>query len=377
MSRDFSAYEKQLAKMQDRDNKRSSGGGSDFTWLTTNKPSRVGDQTRQRLRIVPRPDGNGGTHDEFWVTIDQHMVKFDGKTKAMVCPDDHDASGGSRVCPLCKLSRELYASRQPEHLGLAKELSARVRVFTNAVDLEDESHPEKPKVWGFSRTMHHSILDICMAKRSFIEDLEIGRDILLTTRRIGPQRFDIRYAITDMDSAPIDPAFFDIAKDGHDLESLAKPASLDELHEVAASSDPRGKSSKGGYTPEPTISTPNPVVEAAVAELAEQEVAAPAPAPAPPAPPTPPAPSDNQGEWHYSSAEGQVEGLTLAAVAKRIKASPDAQHHVWREGMSGWLDWTEVADVKAAASPKAPPAPPAPPKGGPPAPPTPRGGSAF
>ena len=359
MPRDFSAYEKQLAKMQERDNRRSSGGGSDFTWLTTNKPSRAGDQTRQRLRIVPRPDGNGGNHDEFWVVIDQHMVKVDGKTKAMVCPDDHDRSGGGRVCPLCKLSRELYDSRQPEYLGLAKELSARVRVFANVVDLEDEQHPEKPKVWGFSRTMHQSILDICMAKRSFIEDLEIGRDILLTTRRIGPQRFDIRYAVTDMDSAPIDPAYFDIGSNGHDLETLAKPANLDDLHEVAAASDPRSGGTKGGYTPEPAP--------------------APAPAPvaaAPVAPPPAPA-GDNAGEWHYSSADGQEEGLTVADIAKRVKAAPDAQHHVWREGMGGWSDWSEVAEIKDAVTPKAPPAPPAPPKGGPPAPPTPRGGSAF
>ena len=227
MGRDFSAYEKQLARMQDRDNRRSSGTG-DFVWFSTTKPSRSGEQARQRIRIVPRPDGNGSNHDEFWVSIDQHMVKVDGKTKAMVCPDDHD-DGAGRSCPVCKLSRDLYASRNPEYLGLAKELSARQRVFANVVDLEDESHPEKPKVWGFSRTMLQSILDICLAKRSFLEDLEVGRDILLTTRRIGPQKFDIRYSITDMDSAPIDPAFFDIGSEGHDLESLSKPANLDDL----------------------------------------------------------------------------------------------------------------------------------------------------
>lgn len=357
MARDFSAYEKQLAKMQDRDNRRASGGSGDYTWLTTNKPSRVGENTRQKLRIVPRPDGNGGTHDEFWVQIDQHMVKVEGKTRALVCPDNQDDSSSSRLCPLCKLSRELYASREPEYLGLAKELSARVRVFANVVDLEDDNHPDTPKVWGFSRTIHHSILDICMAKRSFIEDLEIGRDVILTTRRIGPQRFDIRYALTDMDSGPIDPAFFDTAKEAHDLETLAKPADLDELHEIAAASDPRSGSKQAAYTPDPTM----PASE----KPAETKA------------PAPPSKDDNgeSGEWHHSGPDGQVEGLTTEAVVKLVKAASEAAHHVWKNGMNGWEEASEVPEISKLLTPAAPPAPPT--KDGPPAPPTPRGGKAF
>jgi hypothetical protein len=358
MSRDFSVYERELKKIQDGASRRSSGSG-DFVWLTTNKPSRSGEQNRQRLRVVPRPDGNGGTHDEFWVTINQHMINVDGKVKALVCPDE----AGSSVCPLCKLSRELYDSRKPEYLGLAKDLSSRTRVFANVCDLEDESHPDQPKVWGFSRTIHHSILDICMAKRSFIEDLENGRDILLTTRRIGPQKFDIRYAITDMDSGPIDPDFLTIASKAHDLESLAKPAVLDELHEIAAGQDPRSGSNRASYTPDPT---PAP---AAAPEAAPK--AAPAPAQA----------DDNSADWHYSGAGGQDEGLTAMQVAKRVAQAPDAAHHVWRDGMAEWLPADEVEAIKTLLTPTAPPAPPKKAKkakkAGPPAPPTPRGGEAF
>ena len=372
MARDFSVYEKAMGRMAAREQQRSSGGG-DFVWYSTNKPSRKGESTRARIRVVPRPDGNGGHHDEFWVSIDQHMVRVDGKTKAMVCPDDHDNQQSEKRCPLCKLSRDLYASRDPEMLGTAKECNARQRVFANIVDLDDDQHPEAPKVWGFSRSLHHSVLDICMAKRSFVEDLETGRDLFLTTRRIGPQKFDIRYAVTDADSAPIDPAFVEIAKAAHDLETLAKPASLDELHEIAARMDPRKGSKRGSYTPTASPSQGGWNTPAPAAEPAPPAPAAPAPAPAAPAPAAPPPVGDNL--WHYSGPDGQQEGVSTTEVLKAVRRAPGADHHVWRDGMAGWEAATDVPEIKSLLAPPGPPAPPS--KGGPPVPPSPRGGSAF
>ena len=270
MARDFSIYEKELSRMQGRDNRRSSGGANDYTWLTTDKPSKTGDQTRQRLRIVPRRSQDGTIHDEFWVSVDQHILKVDGKTKVMVCPDNHDDPNGAKVCPLCKLSRELYASREPEYLSIAKELSTRVRVFANVINVDDTgAHvDDKPMIWAFSRTIHNALLDICVAKRAFIEDPEVGRDILLTTRRIGPNRIDIRYAVTDMDPAPVDPSLMNIVNNAHDLESLAKSADLDELREIAAQQDPRAAGSVSYHQPEvaaPTPAAPAPAYRPEVA----------------------------------------------------------------------------------------------------------------
>jgi len=361
MARDFSAYEREMDKAKARDSRRSQGGGSDYVWLSTDKPSRKGDQTKKRLRIVPRPDGNGGNHEEFWMTIDQHMVTVDGRTRALVCPDNHDDPKSQKACPLCKMSRELYASRNPEYLGTAKELSTRLRVFANVIDLDDDQHPGEPKVWGFSRTIQQQILDICMAKRSFIEDLEEGRDLILTTRRIGPKRFDIRYAITDMDTSALQEEFIETAKAAHDLEGLAKPATLDELHEIAASTDPRTGSKRVTYTPDPVTPSVEPKAEASVT-------------PAPPA-----LEAAEAGPWHYSGADGQEEGLTAEAVAKLVKRSPSATHSVWKDGMSDWADAAEVPEVATLLAPKKRSAPPPPKKGkkGPPAPPTPREGSAF
>jgi hypothetical protein len=358
MARDFSAYERAMNRMKARDDRRESSGG-DFVWLKTNKPARKGEQSRQNVRIVPRPNQNGGEYDEFWVAIDQHMIRVDGKARAFVCPDNHDDLNGPKVCPLCQLSRELYSTRDPEHLQVAKEASARQRIFANVIDLEDENHPETPKIWGFSRALHHAILDICMAKRAFIEDVETGRDLILTTRRIGPKNVDIRYSVTDMDSAPLGDEWREIASKANDLEGLAKPASLDDLAEAAATLDPRKGNKRGTYTPTPNggdWSTPAPVAN------------------------VPPPSAPVAVHWSYLPPEGaQRDGLTTQTVAEEIKANPTQAHFVWRDGMAEWADTTaldEFAEAHAAAEAPATPAPPARPNG-PPAPPNPRAGNAF
>ncbi len=371
MSRDFSAYQRAVDRIAAREERRDRDKSSnDFTWLTTNKPAKKNEQTRMNLRVVPRPNPNGGEFEEFWVEIDQHMVFVEGKLRAFVCPDNHDDPSAPKVCPMCKLSRELYSTREPEHLGAAKEASARARVFCNVIDLDDTDHPDSPKVWGFSRAVHHSILDICMAKRSFIEDMESGRDLILTTRRIGPKKVDIRYAVTDMDSKPLGEEWRAIAANAHDLEGLAKPANIDELAEAAATIDPRKGSKRGTYTPTPTGGDWSKPAQAA-------------PAPPKRAPAAPEAPWASEAKWSYIAPSGeQTDGLGHAQIVALIEGAPAADHLVWREGQADWaptskLSEFEEAHAKLAAAPSAggPPAPPS--AGGPPAPPNPRAGKAF
>jgi len=365
----MSVYERELNRMQARSNKRSSG--NDYTWLKLDKPARTNEQTRARLRIVPRLSSDGTPHDEFWVTVDQHILKVDGKIKVLVCPDNHDDNGGSGVCPLCKLSRDLYSSRDPAYLGLAREMSTRVRVFANviAVDNIGDHEDNKPQIWAFSRTIHNALLDICVAKRAFIEDPDEGRDILLTTRRIGPQRIDIRYSVTDMDKSAIPDEQREIVKNAHDLESMAKPAELDELHEVAAQLDPRPAGAVSYHEPA------TPVEAAPVAPPAAPE-APPAPVQSAPAAPEP-APAPSGIVYHLHNANGQQEGLTAAQVAEAVLGNEGDTHNVWADGMDDWQDAKNVDEISAAvaaARPQptksAPPAPPAAPSGGPPSPPS-------
>lgn len=83
----------------------------------------------------------------------------------------------------------------------------------------------------------------------------------------------------------------------------------------------------------------------------------------PPAAAPPPAPGASS--WHYSGPDGQAE-LSTAEVVARVKAAPDASHHVWKTGFDGWKAPADVPEI--AARLQGPPPPPAP--NGPPPPPS-------
>src|SRR3972149_4496073 len=188
MARDISRYERALQEGREAESKSRTGGGGNF--FDSKKPSKKGEQIRQRLRIIPRLI-DGVVDDEFWVISAQHGLTIDGQYRSFGCPDGINTPESECRCPMCLLSRELYETRNKEYGVIARELSARVRGLQNIIDLEE---PELGvQIWGCSRALHLSIMDICVVKRAFIEDPEVGRDVFLTTRRIGSQKMDIRY----------------------------------------------------------------------------------------------------------------------------------------------------------------------------------------
>jgi membrane protease subunit (stomatin/prohibitin family) len=87
----------------------------------------------------------------------------------------------------------------------------------------------------------------------------------------------------------------------------------------------------------------------------------------PPAPSAPP-PMANVS-FHYSGPAGEGE-KTLAEVVAAVRANPEGEHFVWKQGYDGWKPAKEAPEV-AAALRSGPPGPP-PRPGGPPGPP-PRG----
>ena len=64
--------------------------------------------------------------------------------------------------------------------------------------------------------------------------------------------------------------------------------------------------------------------------------------------------------YWYSAGGAPVE-LDAAAIAERVRANPGAQHLVWREGMSGWMEPAKVADVSVELGKLPPPLPAGPP----------------
>lgn len=379
MARDISAFQGELDRDAKRSERRRSGGGGDIQWFTPSKPAKTGDATRTRLRILPRVDQNGEYRQEFWVAIDQHVFGPKNSVQTFVCPDNHDGGEGDKVCPLCQLSRDLYKSGDPKHLDLAKELSTRRRIFVNALaepfdqHLEGEGGPWS-YVWAFSQSVLSGLMDICVAKRAFIDDPDDGRDVMLTCKRIGSQNRDIRYSVTDMDPSAL-PEDLRVMIKGDSLEDLAKPATLDDLHEAAAQQDPRaaGKRTSPIQHTTQTVNTPAPPAPRAPA---------PAPAPAPPSSPVVGGGVPDGTLYHYTGSGGDdKDGLSVSAIVD-LMATGD-QHFVWAEGMGEWSPADSVADIKdeiarRAAPPKpSKPVPPTRPSVGPPMPPKPPGGGAF
>lgn len=76
-----------------------------------------------------------------------------------------------------------------------------------------------------------------------------------------------------------------------------------------------------------------------------------------PPPPAAPPPLPGQEKLHYSGPAGQKE-LTVGEIVAAVKAAPDAAHHVWKQGWSGWKPAQEVEAVAAQLQSGPPPLPP-------------------
>ena len=368
MARDMSHLKRELDRTAQRSSRQSSGSG-DFQWLSPPKPVRKGEKTRLRLRILPRKEeGTEDYHPEWWVRADQHVLTIDGATKVFNCPDDHDSPDSVSVCPLCQLRKELYKERTPAAQELAKDLKVRSRCFATVVLPEASAGEQGPFVWGYSNNLNSAVVEIAVAKSCFIDDPIEGRDMMLTTSRIGPRRFDIRYSVTDMDPSPLEDSLHGLMENAPDLSKLTKVADIGELNEIAAILDPRPGSKRAMSAP----SSSAPPRQATV-QRAEPEVQV---------------TDDTPKTFYYSGAGGDQSGLDAGAVAAIVAEKGGDEHHVWKDGWAEWKMVKEVGEVMElvqkltvpkTVTPPAPPAgPPQPPKGGgPPSPPKPPGGSAF
>ena len=72
----------------------------------------------------------------------------------------------------------------------------------------------------------------------------------------------------------------------------------------------------------------------------------------PPAPPTPPAAVDPI--YYYNGPSGQSE-ISASQIVEKIKADPEADHKVWKNGFPAWKPATEVAEIAAKLNSGPPP----------------------
>ena len=401
------AYAAETERLNNRGGR--GGGGSDWVWAKLAKPAAVNTQLSTVMRLLPMAVKNEageitGWASKWWVNSDRHVVTLDGKNIAVNCPDDHDNKQAAKSCPICKLVRELYASKDKALIKVAQDIRADHRIYANVAVIDTATQQPiaghwtqgegsawvcTPQVWGFSKKTHGDIVNMAQVKRTFLEDPAAGRNIVVTIKRIGPNNWDIRYSVTDQDPSPLDPnAMQHGMLNTHDLSGLADPADLADMTALAAKLDPRGGRGGygGGYQP-PAAAAPagygGPPAGGASAGGPPTAAAAPTgggppgyrpppttpaqpPGAAPGGPPSAPpiaaaaVPVPSEPKWHYSGRAGLKEGLTAEQVAD-LCGTDTGPHSVWCAGMSDWADHGSVPAVTAAIAARTPVAPVGPP----------------
>ncbi|MEC7988271.1 MAG: SPFH domain-containing protein [Myxococcota bacterium] len=79
-------------------------------------------------------------------------------------------------------------------------------------------------------------------------------------------------------------------------------------------------------------------------------------------PPAPAAPPPTDEVFYYNGPSGQSQ-LPVSEIVAKVKAAPDAEHKVWKQGFDGWKDVASVPAIQIALNSGPPPIAPA---GGPP-----------
>lgn len=419
------------------------GGGADFIWWKPGVPANKGGTVQSIVRILPMPlvDANGSPiintqtglperAQKFWTRAARHQVMIaDGgakQSRSFVCADDHDDPAAPKQCPLCALERALNDTRDKGMMEFARELRVQHRCFVNVIDLGDVgSHWEKvtqpdgsqgyrvrSKVWGYSKAVHAQIVNIIVTKQTYLEDPVLGRNMHLTCKREGAAARDVRYSITDADPSALPNDLYPILAGCHNLDSLAKPSTVEELARIAAEIDPRPRHMRQGslYTPgapqgyaPPSYGPPGGMPPAQAAPPgyggppaygappgygaapapqfappppsygappqapppsygppagmpSAQALGAPPPSFPPAAPPAIVAPEAPKATWRYHGAAGTQENLTAEAIAQHVLNGP-GPHFVWADGMTAWADAETVAAIKSAVDARRAPPP--------------------
>ena len=74
----------------------------------------------------------------------------------------------------------------------------------------------------------------------------------------------------------------------------------------------------------------------------------------PPAAAPPPLPGSEDAVFHYAGPSGQSE-KKASEVAALLKADADADHKVWKQGFSSWMEAADVPEIQAKLSAGGPP----------------------
>jgi len=156
---------------------------------------------KNRVRVMPPWTDEGVNAFQWWREVWTHwgIGPDDDNKKTLACPKKTPPGGGE--CPVCDEVERLRATGDPADLELAKSMRARMRLFVNAIDLEDPEWTQenvdemigggveenrlpdvgapKIQVFGFGSMIFKELLDYYNDEID-MTDLEEGYNVIIT-----------------------------------------------------------------------------------------------------------------------------------------------------------------------------------------------------
>lgn len=184
---------------------------------------KLGDGKNVRRVLFPK-----GTSDTFFSEGYLHFgLGADGKTM-VTCPKTW---GKHERCPICEYVEQLKKSKDKDEQQLAKDISARRRIYINVINRDDDS--EEPKVLAIGATVLKGILDtVCDADYADVTDYSEGRDVTITKKGQG---LKTEYSVLPKPKVTVASETYseeELDEKMTDLESLFVRKSYEELEDI-------------------------------------------------------------------------------------------------------------------------------------------------
>jgi hypothetical protein len=208
-----------------------------------------------KLRFMPPWTDEGSNAFQWWREVWTHwgVGPDDDSKKNVACPKKTPPVGGE--CPICDECERLRATGDPADLEMAKQLRAKMRVYTNVIDLndpiwtqddidemmgagiEEDKLPEvdapKIQVYGFGSMIFKDLLDYYTDEID-MTDLDEGYDVILTKEgKDINTKYRLRLA-KEATKAPVpddDPAL-------HNLDVIQQLKTAAEIQAILEGVDP-------------------------------------------------------------------------------------------------------------------------------------------
>lgn len=174
------------------------------------------------IRLLPNWNLEPG--GDFWRETGYHKNLGNSKDKSAVCLKRE----GHNSCPVCSMVNELWSTKDPQDIALAKEIKAYSRVYFNIVDLSDVA--KGVQIWSAGTDVLEQILTFCAnAKYGDLSDPKDGRNLELnfTEGKNSKSGFNSYSVQPNPDKTPIsEPSWLENLVD---LDTQVKPLSFEQL----------------------------------------------------------------------------------------------------------------------------------------------------